>query len=208
MKRILLTRQKSVEDKKFFENKGYECQILPLSKLVLRELSVAEIAELNQSTWLIFTSQTPVQMILSHLKTPIKIACIGKKTADEIRKYGYTPDFIAQDSTKTKMLADWQAKYAEQGQVFYPMSNLAESIAPFKNVICYDNQAIPENMEKLKVLLENRQIDAVYLTSPSAWHRFYQLYKDYNYPLEIICIGTTTQVAIEKTGYKATIKEI
>jgi uroporphyrinogen-III synthase len=214
MKRILLTRENSKEDVEFFTRLGFSCEILPLSELVVRELTEFERAILAESDWIFFTSQTPVKMILSVLSVKIKIACIGEKTAQAVRACGFEPDFVASQSTRTEMIEQWQQQFSGAVQIFYPMSNLAQPLeisgVQVKNVVCYENR-LPEHA--LTALSErflsktHEKISAVYLTSPSAWYRFQSVYEKMSFSLELIAIGKTTQRAIEKSGYSAILKK-
>ena len=210
-KKILLTRKNSAADEKFFADRNFVSQILPLSVLILRTLTAQDILDLNQSHWVIFTSQTPVKMILSLLTKPIKIACIGEHTASRIRQCGYEPDFVSSKANKEEFVAEWKSLYSEEVQIFYPMSDLAEPIvatnAVIKNVVCYENRANLSATSALEKLLSAGNLDAVYLTSPSAWARFYSVYKNFDFPLKLIAIGKTTQAAIAANGFVAILKD-
>ena len=211
MKQLLLLRESSTTDLQFFEKKGFKSQFLLLSELLLRPLTPAVLTELSASEWLFFTSKTPVGLILSAQMEEKKIACIGQKTAEELRKHGLEPDFIASHATKEAFIAEWSSRFGEGAKIFYPMSDLAEPLSikgcQISNVICYENRVILPALTELSVILSTQKIDAVYLTSPSAWHRFCEVYAKFNFPLELIAIGKTTQAAIVKDGFRAILKE-
>lgn len=208
-----MTRGKGLNhaDCTFFENLGYQTLVAPLSVIKLLPLSVEAINELEKSQWVFFTSQAPVKSILSAAPKDIKIAAIGKKTASEVKKYGYNTDFVSPIETKMAMLTSWKKLYPERTSIFYPKSQLAdkflENFLKTDNVysyVAYENDFTQEDQNFLKKLLMEHSISAVYLTSPSAWQRFYRVNSDFE-DLEFIVIGETTKEAILADFPKACI---
>lgn len=202
MKKILLLRQDNRQDAAFFEQKGYAAISLPLSQMKLRALTEVDIRVIKQADWLIFTSQTAVEQVLSVLDNPkVKIAAVGEKTAEKIESFGFQVAFTPEKQTKAGLLAEGNF----QGKILYPKSNLAdeqlEEVLGAQGLVCYDNLPLNENLAELEQLLAQKSLSAVYLASPSAWRRFYSLYRHYPQALELIAIGETTKRAIEKDSF-------
>ncbi|EOL41699.1 uroporphyrinogen-III synthase [Enterococcus phoeniculicola] len=213
---ILLTRGVSLNeaDKQFFEQLGYQTIIVPLSEIQPLPLNTAILEQLSQSEWLFFTSQSPILSLLKHARKEIKIAVIGQKTAAIVRKAGFSVTFISPIETKEAMITFWRKQYPRPTTIFYPKSQLAdsyieESLSHLYRIyahVTYENRLPKETVSKLSHLSEQAKIQAVYLTSPSSWHRFYQIYKNITPSLTLIAIGPTTKKAIETDGFQAIVK--
>ncbi|MFC4652513.1 uroporphyrinogen-III synthase [Lactococcus nasutitermitis] len=217
MKKILLLREDNRADKLFFKKRAYQVLEVPLSRLLVRNLTKKECADLTEADWLFLTSQAPVKMLFSFLtelsKIP-RIAVLGKKTAQVVEEIGLTVDFIPDVATKEALIKEWQAKFPAEAKIFYPKSNLADDSLSQKllncqvtSVVCYENQFYEEHQLVLEKILREKEISTVYFASPSSWARFYSSYKKNYYPLEFIAIGATTKAAIEKLGFSAKIKK-
>lgn len=216
--KILLTRQVDWNqlDRLTFEKNGYEVVAeVPLFEIQYLPWTEEAMEQLNAAEWLFFTSQTPIATTLAFVEEPKKIAVIGERSAEEVRKNGFEPDFISAVSTKRAMLAEWRLKFPHADRIFYPKSDLAdESIEEafadrtIYSFVSYQNIFPTSSIDKLKKLLAHRKFSAVYLTSPSAWYRFLEVYREYEDFVEMIAIGATTLEAIERAGYKGRILSI
>lgn len=210
--KLLLTRQIdwNTSDRKLFEQLGYEiAEEVPLIEIWYLPWAKEDKQHLRDTEWLFFTSHTPITNTLAFVETSKKIAVIGERSAKEVRNNGFEPTFISSSPNKKTMLKEWQAQYPNADQIFYPKSDLAdqwvEDTLAAKDIysfVSYRNVCPEVSTKKLAKLLEKAAFDAVYLTSPSAWQRFLQVYQEYDHPLELIAIGTTTLNEIEKNGYK------
>ena len=211
MKTILLLRPEGLNaaDAAFFESRGYDQQIVtPISSLRLRSIGTEDCKAIQAADWIFFTSQTPVKSVLAVSSSKVKIAVIGRKTAREVEESGCKVDFISPVETKEDFVAAWRQQYQLPQKIVYPKSNLAGSF-PLQahEFIAYDNLPNRSSFEKISVLLKNQEIDAVYLTSPSNWQRFYQIYQDFSWQsLTLIALGNTTYKAIEDTGCQVLLK--
>lgn len=216
MKKLLLVRPegKNQADAQFFAGR-YESLELPLFQIIQNQLLPATVKQIQTSDWLIFTSQNAVASVLEVAKKDVKIAAIGQKTADLIKSSDFSVEFIPSKADKIALVQEFQEKYKHQ-TIFYPKSELADDYIEEKlgkdnritSFIAYQNQPLATNQMRLARLLEEQKIDAVYLTSPSAWRCFHQVYQNYLYPLELIVIGQTTKAAVEADGFKAIEKVI
>lgn len=201
------------QDENFFQAKGYQTKILPLTEIKLYTPTDFLFNQLKQSEWVFFTSQAAVKNILPLSNNEIKIAVIGKKTAQVVYDCGRIPTFVSSTETKRAMLKEWQECYPEPTTIFYPKSQLADDYietelsANYKisSFIAYQNCCPPTAKKDLRTLLSSENIQAVYLTSPSSWKRFLSVYQEFKTKLVIFTIGETTKQAVLRDGYEAKI---
>lgn len=211
-KTILLTRQKGLNetDALSFTKAGYEVLFCPL--LTLRFLSIPKDVQkrLTQADWVLFTSQTPVPQIVPLLRKQTKIAVIGEKTAEAVCKLNREVDFISPQETKRAFLATFKDAYPQAGRVFYPKSQLADdyietqlqTIAKVTSQVTYLNLPAKDGLKRCSHLLQEKAIDGVYVTSPSAAKRFLAVAEETGTtnPILYFAIGATTQAYLAKRG--------
>lgn len=199
----------NAEDAAFFERLNFQMELLPLTSIHFNGIPHQQLQQVRASQWIFFTSQTAVEQTLLVADPRTKIAVIGAKTAQKVRKLGFEPTFISSIETKQAMLSEWKEKYPSPTTIFYPKSQLAdhyleEQLGAHHQVhsyVSYENRFPQTSRECLKKLLSDKKIQAVYLTSPSAWRRFFLVYQLFDYELEIIVIGETTRRAVFNDGY-------
>lgn len=211
-KTILLTRQKGLNeaDALRFTQAGYEVLVCPL--LTLRFLSIPKDVQksLTQADWALFTSQTPVPQIVPLLSEQTKIAVIGEKTAKAVCKLNREVDFISPQETKRAFLATFKEVYPQAGRVFYPKSQLADdyietqlqTTAKVTSQVTYLNLPAKDGLKCCSKLLQEKAIDGVYLTSPSAAKRFLAVAEETGTTNQLLyfAIGATTQAYLAKRG--------
>ncbi|MGM0166148.1 hypothetical protein IGI39_001105 [Enterococcus sp. AZ135] len=169
--------------------------------------------QLKKSQWVFFTSQSAVRETLKVADKKIKIAVIGEKTAEAVRECGRQPTFISSVETKRAMLSEWSERYQEPTTIFYPKSQLADNYLEDQlnedhvvtSFISYENKFPAESSQKLVHLLRYKKIQGVYLTSPSAWRRFFSVYRFFDNELAIFVIGETTRRAVLSDGYASSL---
>ena len=86
--------------------------ILPLASL----LEIKAAIEQGKDTWLIFTSENGVRQVLSHIRTNMRIAVIGKKTAGVLRTYGIEPLFVAREADSEHFASGFLAYLSDIGE--------------------------------------------------------------------------------------------
>lgn len=217
-KLILLTRQVGLneKDRQFFAARGYQTSYLPLIKVAHCSITAETLTAINQADWLFFTSQAPVQAVLEVCRNPrVKIAAIGKATAEVVESCGFQTTFVSQLPAKEAFLREWAAAYQAPQTIFYPKSQLTDQKVEellgadyqVKSAVTYRNVLPKTSLASLRSLLERRALTSVYLTSPSAWQRFFSVYQDFSaQQLEVIVIGKTTQKAALADGISAKLK--
>lgn len=220
MTTILLTRllQDNLEDRIYFEKKGFKTVEIPLLTLKKRVFSPVIQEKFIASQWIFLTSQHAADFLCQEVPKDIlitkKIAVIGTKTGAVIRKNNYRIAFQAPFPTKKSFFNTWAENYLEPTTIFYPKSNLANKLGEsalkqqgheLATPVLYDNYFASARQQQLKKYLLTATIEAVYLTSPSLWNRFFSVFQECTGLVmpKLYCVGKTTAQLIARDGYKA-----
>lgn len=218
---ILLTRGTGLNqgDRQMFEKVGWQTVTVPLSVICPLPITPTMAAAIRQADWLVFTSQAPVIPVLQEAKLGVQIAAIGTKTAQAVANAGFPVTLISPQENKKALADELKAKLPHGAKIVYGKSQLADRAleedlaADFQvtSFVVYENKCPRESREKLWQLLAKGQVQAVYLTSPSAWQRFKAIYeaapRQTDAPLQLVAIGATTLAAIETAGYQGILKK-
>lgn len=222
-KKILLTRllEDNIEDRIYFQEKDFEVLETPLISLEMRKLDQDSISMLRKSEWVFLTSPHAAEFLFKQCVTSElskkKYAVIGEKTRQVLLNRGLEKVFKSPLPTKVQMFESWFDYWQKPTSIFYPKSNLAdrtgenhliENGCELFTPILYDNFFSEESIQALKTCLKKEEITAVYLASPSLWHRFLSVFVEagINTMPDLYCIGQTTQQTIEASGFKAILK--
>jgi uroporphyrinogen-III synthase len=213
-KRILLTREKAPSVAMARAIRALEGipVILPVMKIIPAELSQGEwdiIRQSNDFDWIIFTSPNGVKTFMTHVNllgidiTQIKIAAVGKKTAQTLHDYGVVVERIPEEFT-AESLADMFIKNESKGtRILMPLGNLAKphledqlQKAGFltKRINIYKTVINDEVREDLIKLVNEQKIDVVTFASPSAIEFFLLMTReldliDFWHETVVACIG-------------------
>jgi uroporphyrinogen-III synthase len=176
-KRVVITRAINQVDSliKCLQEKGAIPLLYPCIAIVPRELKL----NLSAYDWLLVTSSNTAYALKGHDVSQVKIAAIGKATAEAVETYlGRAASFISERQTG-KALA--QSLPLEQGKtVLLPHSALAndeisqiltERGAIIHTVTAYDT-LIGQGGEDIPAMLKLGNIDALSFTSSSAIDNF------------------------------------
>ncbi len=162
--------------------------------------------------WIIFTSINAVRFFFETIKPEnitSKIAVVGEKTAQVIKKFDLDVDFIPSKFT-AKHLANEIPLEANQ-RILIPRSNLAKNdiIDILENRNCtvetisiYKNNSINYSKEDLDEVF-NQKIDFITFTSGSTVTAFQKLKIHLNQE-KVICIGPETAKIAEQNNIKVT----
>lgn len=218
---LLLTRGTGLNqaDRQKFEDLGWQTVTVPLSVIQACPISPPNVTNIRHADWLIFTSQAPVAEVLQVAQPGVKIAVIGAKTAQAVINQGFSVSLISPKESKKALVAAFLAQVPHGAKIVYGKSQLAdnaleEQLAEEYQVtsfVAYENHCPPESRQQIWQLLAEKKLQAVYLTSPSAWQRFKAIYEaapeKIGDDLQLIAIGQTTLTAIEATGYQGILKK-
>ena len=210
-KTVLVTRSKeqSADFIELLQNNSFEVFLLPL--IEFQSTNHSKLKSLFKSElpfdWIIFTSHNAVNYFFKTISPDtikgIKIAVVGKKTAESLSNFGMKTDFLPSDFTAETLGNEIPVLPNEK--VFIPQSalsnnNLVERLknkkALVETLVIYDNQTVKYSKEELDKIL-NKPIDFITFTSGS----FVKAYINNEIHLlnaKIICIGPfTAKVARE-----------
>ncbi|MDU5337273.1 uroporphyrinogen-III synthase [Enterococcus sp.] len=90
-------------DAPFFEDRNFQIELLRLTSIHFNEIPNQQLQQLRASQWIFFTSQTAVEQTLLVAVPRTKIAVIGAKSAQKVRKLGFDPTFISSVETEKNM---------------------------------------------------------------------------------------------------------
>jgi uroporphyrinogen-III synthase len=177
------------------------------------------IQDLSKFQWIFFTSANGVNFFFETLENAhqpfpshLKIAVVGKKTAEVLSQYDVKPHFIPSKFNAETMVQEfpWNRKETIlliQGNLsreILPVF-LQENHIPFSTMVVYETAVNVEEKPHLINVLRNKRIDVLTFTSPSCIHAFFELGEELaNHYLDHIClcIGTTTGDMCKKLGFK------
>ncbi len=183
------------------------------------------VHKLGTYTWLLLSSVNAVQIFMDKLfemgldtraLAHLKLACVGKATSEELRKYGLSADFIPQTYTAkdmSKELIDL-GLIKEDDRLLLPQSSLSneviQQIMSEHSIACdslaiYENVAIPYDDEILMDIF-SKPLDWLTFCSSSAVHNFFNLVDKHGLSeqikgIKLAAIGEVTAKTIEDFGY-------
>lgn len=219
MKRVfLLTRQTEQNQRDQTTRFAHiEAEFISLPLIAFQNTFVWHQEQLNalaEFKWLFFTSQQGVRAFfttllqavpkseLSALLADKSFAVVGQKSRQMLQKYGYQADFQPQQATKKTLLAEWQHQFPTvQTRRLWLVGNHA--VLPETPTDCYwplyRNYCPPHQLRALTTLLHQTRLTDYFVSSPSIWRRFYQIYQTIpQCPLHYYCLGPTTAAAIHQ----------
>lgn len=164
----------------------------------LIDIKMIPVKEVPRASWIFFSSKHAVKYLLKQYKPAegTKFAAVGKGTAEELRKFGYKPDFIGY-STDTRLTGKQFAATVKNEKVLFPQAkgslrtvqNQFSDPSQVLNLIVYESidrgeDAIPES-------------DVIFFTSPSNVDAYFK--KNTVRPdQKVIAMGHATASALEK----------
>lgn len=184
------------------------------------------LAEIERYAWLVFTSVNAVDVVFDRIAGAkhtasllgrVKIAAVGPKTADTLRKYGIEPDFVPDEFVGEAILpglGDLRGKW-----VLLPRAEIARQALPeaivlaggvAHEIIVYQTLPAEVNAEGLAALKAG--VDWVTFTSPSTAQNFSQITRQNGLdPLNLpgnpktACIGPITEKAAREEGFDVAV---
>lgn len=203
-KTVLITRAKEQSDDMIhlLEKNGFDIVALPL--IQFQAINASQLLSVFHSTlfnWIIFTSTNTVKFFLKTILpsnlSGVKIAAVGKKTAQLLEDEGLDVSVIPSDFTADAL--GRAIPVLSHEKVFIPHSalssnNLQEQLeaknAAVQTLAIYDNHAVNYSKEELSSLLPTT-IDVVTFTSGSCVKAY--VANNIHLPkAKIVCIGPST----------------
>jgi uroporphyrinogen-III synthase len=227
-KRIVITRAAEQSDSllKALAAHGAVTLLFPLLEFAPPEDSFplnAALADLGQFDWIFFTSQNAVRALLvpsSALDSPVvrppgntRIAAVGPATADAIRQFGLSVDYVAAMHNGLALAAELRAQL-HNASVLLPRGDkasrdlpaaLREAGARVTEVIAY-RTILPEHLnEGVRWAIEKGTVHAILFFSPSAARHLKELlgagkFSSLSESVLFAAIGPITAAALREAG--------
>lgn len=222
-KTILLTGTKktqSIIDQ--IQRLGGEAVVCPLIKTVevIQEDDLERLTLCRTYDWLIFTSQNGVEFFWKKLvrhQFPLsqissKIAAVGEKTAELLKRYGFSVHFTPSVFSADTFVQEFPSVSGHSPKCLFIRGELAKDTLrkglpfPIDEWTVYTTIENKESIETLIGAIRNSKQPIIVFASPSAVDCF----NKYAAPIvgwsraKIACIGHITKGAVEKYGAHVT----
>lgn len=218
-KQILVTREatQAKEFNQMIEDMSGKVLSAPLLKI--NPLKFKQI-HLDDFNWIFFTSANGVNCFLSQIADTsfletIKIAVVGHKTENALKKYGVSADFTPSVYNAVAMSKEFLKKHPFANHILLIRGNLSRNVLPnyftekqldFENLVVYETVANKEIKSELNDIFETETVDYITFMSPSTIRSFLELlderYHSEALGIQVICIGTTTEQIALDHGFK------
>lgn len=232
MKRILITRPlaQAADFAERLRSAGFEPLFFPVIEIRPIENNVAldkALDKLNCYAWIVFTSVNAVDVAFSPSPrfwhpSPIgrgdggegiRVAAIGPKTADALRRHNIEPDFVPEEYVAEAILpglGDLRGKWVLLPRAEIARKDLPEAILKAggiaHEIVVYQTLPAEVNMEGLDAL--KMGVDVITFTSASTVENFVAVLRQNkldplnlpNNPL-FACIGPITEQAARDEGF-------
>lgn len=219
--KVLITRPRA-QANDFAEklrNAGFEPVYFPVIEIQPIKNNIAlerALEKLNCYDWVVFTSANAVEAVLNHsvpsVFSVVKIAAIGPKTAEALRKRGVEPDFIPSEYIGEAILSglgDVKGKWILLPRAEIAREELPQAISKAggiaHEIIVYRTMPAEIDADGLNALKSG--VDIVTFTSASTVENFFTICTQNgldplnlpNNPL-FACIGPITEQAAREVG--------
>jgi uroporphyrinogen III methyltransferase / synthase len=196
-------------------------QIVPPASWRAIDQAIVGIADYH---WLMFTSVNGVKPFMDRLRTAgrdsralahLQICAIGPRTAEELARYGVTPDLVPSEYQAEGVLAALSAHELRGKKILIPRAEVARELLPEQlrrmgagvDVITVYRTIVPAaDMSRLRELIEACKIDMVTFTSSSTVRNFVDMVggsdeaRHLGSKTTIGCIGPITAQQAEECG--------
>ena len=217
-KTILVTRSAGQSSKFSDRLQKVGAKVIEMPALVItppsswHDLDLA-ITNLNSFHWLILTSTNGVDYFWERLAEKgkdsralagVKIAVVGKKTAENLQNRGLDPDFIPPNFVADSLVENFPEKLREK-KVLFPrvetggrevlVNELTAQGAEVKEVAAYESSCPESIVPEALLALQNRQVDIITFASSKTVRNFCYLMAENKQELpedwlEDICIAS------------------
>lgn len=198
-KKVFVTRNLRDKDYLFRALKSLNFSVDGKSLIEFKQIA---IKELPKTDWIFFSSKHSVKYFFSQKPEigKVKMACVGKATADELRSCGHRAEFIGQ-STDTKLIGKQFAAKIGNAKVLFPVAR--ESMQSIQNQFPKRENAV--NLVVYATLKHSFEIpadtDIIIFTSPSNVEAFFEKNK-LNENQKAVAMGDATKTALIRKKIK------
>lgn len=203
MKTPIVYISKAIQEKEllnFCTAKNWELIHFPMIRF-----NEVDFAEPDPASYdiIFFSSSRSVNFFLAKvLPSPQhKLACIGETTAQALKDWGYTADFIGIKSGHPETVSKQFEQFVGEKRVLFPQSNISHQSMQRRlvddqtiNLVVYETFLVP-----LKLTMKP---DILVFTSPSNVRAFLQMNQLDLAQQQIIAWGTTTASYLEQSNIR------
>jgi len=182
---VVVTRAEASDGPLSSQLKSLGLRVLLWPAIEVTRADTSELAEalqrIDQFDWVVFASRHAVMPVLSQVPTRpagLKVAAVGKATAQVLRQRGWEVDLVPEDSNAGALVTSFQIIAKEGMRVLYPASSralpmiakgLAQLGAVVTQVEAYRTDAsVALDVADCRARIERNEIGAVTFASPSA----------------------------------------
>lgn len=180
--------------------------LIELTELEDKSEIIAEINQINNYDWLVFTSRYAVKYFFEvffgqgkdvRQLAGLRVASIGETTTKALKEWGILPDLQPEEDTSYGIIESFRQLPGKQGRILIPRSELALPIIPsgltamgweVKSLIAYRNR-MPENLKPMDLSI----FAGIIFASPSCVDNFIKLYGALPEEKELIARGKVTE---------------
>ncbi|WP_158736678.1 uroporphyrinogen-III synthase [Alteribacillus sp. YIM 98480] len=210
---------------RLIEEKGGTARVLPLIH-TLREQEqwnkqLKKLEELSFD-WIVFTSANAVRFFQEALKESetafihnVHIAAVGQKTAEALKKAGWQIDLMPDHFYAEELAERLRNKTNFGDHILWPKSSRARNVIPsvlkdtgalVTEMPLYTSAPVYENKQRLRQWIQEKHLDVLTFTSPSAVKTFCDFLSGLEDSLwksiPVICIGPVTEKEASKQGFR------
>jgi uroporphyrinogen III methyltransferase/synthase len=222
-KTILVTRQReqSVEFTRILESAGASVVLFPTIRIVEPEnweACDAIIRNIGEYDVIVFTSSNAVDRFMKRYSatgtedlSSKRIFSVGPKTGEALSRFNLKAEAVPFQDDARQLAMNMIPVIDRKSKILFPHGNpgkyeladlLRESGLSVSEIVVYEN-IMPgkEELEKMKMFLENNKVDVITFFSPSSVENILKVISPQHISSMVIAvIGTTTSAAVMKLG--------
>ena len=180
---------------------------------MIKTTPIKQEVNLNNIDAVIFTSKNGVQYFFKNehvLKSKLEdkfFICIGKKTAQKLKEFGFEADytckrnyskFMAEEIKENEVLKDIRCLLVQGSLSDNSLLNSLNSFSNTQKEIFYKTELIDKKYSELEEIIHNNEPYIIF-TSPSSFDAFNSFYDSKK--VKIVSIGNTTSSHINEKGF-------
>ena len=231
LKAVVVTRPESTDGPLCRELRGFGLNVLLWPAVGVSDTDPAQLTaaleKIGSFAWIVFASRHAVAAVLERLPTPpagVRVAAVGKATAQVLRHRGWPVDLVPDDGNAGALVAAFAAQWTEQDRgmrVLYPASSralptlatgLSQLGAVVTQVEAYRTDAARLDVAECRSWIARGAIGAVTFASPSAVSELERALGEEDFGRLLtsaapVAIGRTTARELSARGLPATVAE-
>ncbi len=145
----------------------------------------------------IFTSQTAVRMLSSHLKKCPQLIAIGKATAACLKDCGFIPQLVANQETQEGIIALLEKEKLQDPHFLWPRSKKARPV--LASWMALQKLKLTEwpiydiEVNRIEPLPNLDEFEEIVFSSPSIVDAFFDVFEDFPTDVRLTAIGPVTR---------------